>query len=451
MATYDYDLFTIGAGSGGVRASRLAGRLGKRVALAEEWTVGGTCVHRGCIPKKFYVYASHYHEDFEDARAFGWNVEVSGFDWPRLVAAKKKELARLEGLYEKGLADANVAVLRGRAVLEDAHTINLGGKLMTAENILIATGGRPYMQDIPGYRHMITSDEVFDLPELPRRVVIAGAGYIALEFAGILNGLGSDVTVVYRRTGVLRGFDDDVRKVVQEELEAKGIRFVFETVFEEVQDRDDGLHVRLANGATLVADCVLMAAGRKPNTHGLGCEAAGVRLADSGAVVVDDWSRTSQPNIFAVGDVTDRVNLTPVAIHEAMCLTETLWKGRPTKPDHADIATAVFTQPPVGTVGLSESEARARFGEIDVYKARFRPLKHTISGRPEKVLVKLLVDRATGRVVGVHMVGMDAPEIIQALAIAVKAGVTKAQFDATMAVHPTTAEEFVLMHEKSAG
>jgi glutathione reductase (NADPH) len=451
MATYDYDLFTIGAGSGGVRAARLAGKLGKRSALAEEWTVGGTCVHRGCIPKKFYVYASHFADEFEAARAFGWDIEVSAFDWPRLVAAKKKELARLEGLYEKGLSDAGVTVLRGRALLEDAHTVNLGGKLITAENILIATGGRPHMHDIPGYQHMITSDDVFDLPELPRRVVISGAGYIALEFACIFRGLGSDVTVVYRRTGVLRGFDDDVRKALQEELEARGIRFVFETVFEEICKTGDGLTVRLANGDTLAADCVLMAAGRMPNTHGLGCDKAGVALASDGAVVVDAYSRTSQPNIFAVGDVTNRVNLTPVAIHEAMCLTETLWKGNPTKPDHADIATAVFTQPPVGTVGLTEAEARARFGEVDIYRARFRPLKHTISGSTEKVLVKLVVARESDRVVGVHMVGMDAGEIIQALAIAVKAGVTKAQFDATMAVHPTTAEEFVLMYEKSAG
>jgi glutathione reductase (NADPH) len=451
MAKYDYDLFTIGAGSGGVRAARLAGRLGKRSALAEEWTVGGTCVHRGCIPKKFYVYASHFADEFEAARSFGWDIEVSAFDWPRLVAAKKKELARLEGLYEKGLSDAGVTVLRGRAVLEDAHTVNLGGKLITAENILIATGGRPQMHDIPGAQHMITSDEVFDLPELPRRVVISGAGYIALEFACIFRGLGSDVTVVYRRTGVLRGFDDDVRKALQEEMEAKGIRFVFETVFEEVHKNDDGLTVRLANGDTLAADCVLMAAGRTGNTHGLGCDKAGVTLASDGSVVVDAYSRTSQPNIFAVGDVTKRVNLTPVAIHEAMCLTETLWKGNPSKPDHADIATAVFTQPPVGTVGLTETEARKRFGEVDIYRARFRPLKHTISGSTEKVLVKLVVARESDRVVGVHMVGMDAGEIIQALAIAVKAGVTKAQFDATMAVHPTTAEEFVLMYEKSAG
>ncbi len=445
---YDFDLFTIGAGSGGVRASRLAGKLGKRSALAEEWTVGGTCVHRGCIPKKFYVYAAHYAEDFADARAFGWDVEVKGFDWPRLVAAKKKELTRLEGLYGKGLADANVTLMRGRAVLEDAHTIRINDELVTAENILIATGGRPHVPAIPGAEHLITSDEIFDLPELPRRFVVVGAGYIALEFACILHGLGAEVTVVYRGQGVLRGFDDDVRAAVQEEMEAKGIRFVFNAVFEQIDKKADGLHIRLSNGDTLTADQALMAAGRQAHTKGLGAEKAGVTLDKGGAVVVDAFSRTSQKNIFAVGDVTNRVNLTPVAIHESMCLIETLFKDNPTKPDHADIATAVFTQPPVGTVGLTEAQARDKFGAADIYRARFRPLKHTISGRAERVLVKLVVDPASDRVVGAHMVGLDTPEIIQALAIAIKAGVTKSQFDATMAVHPTTAEELVLMYEK---
>ncbi|MGE0650227.1 MAG: glutathione-disulfide reductase [Alphaproteobacteria bacterium] len=449
MATYDYDLFTIGAGSGGVRAARLAGQLGKRSAIAEDWTLGGTCVHRGCIPKKFYVFASHFAEDFVDARAFGWDVEVKGFDWPRLVAVKKKELARLEGLYEQGLTGAGARILRGRAVLEDAHTVNVGGERVTAENILIATGGRPYMHDVSGHELMITSDRIFDLPQFPKRVVIAGAGYIALEFACILKGLGAEVTVVYRRTGVLRGFDDDVRTALQEEIEARGVKFVFETVFERVERKADGLHVTLRNGDTLIADQVLMAAGRDPATKGLGCEAAGVALNERGAVVVDEYSRTTKPNIYAIGDVTERVNLTPVAIHEAMCLIDTLFRDTPTKPDHADIATAVFTQPPVGTVGLTEAEARERCGNVDIYRARFRPLKHTISGRSERVMAKLVVDHASDRVVGVHMVGLDAPEIIQALAVAVKARVTKAQFDATMAVHPTTAEEFVLMYQKT--
>lgn len=450
MADYDYDLFTIGAGSGGVRAARLAGKMGKRSALAEEWTVGGTCVHRGCIPKKFYVYASHFADDFEDARAFGWDVEVKGFDWPRLVAAKKKELERLGGLYDKGLSDAGVTVLRARAVLEDAHTVNIGGKLVTAENILIATGGRPNIPDIPGAENVITSDDIFDLPQLPGRVVIEGAGFIALEFAYILKGLGSDVTVVYRRTGVLRGFDDDIRTAVQEEMEAKGIRFVFESVIEKVEKKADGLHVHATGGVVLRADQVLMGAGRNPNTHGLGCDKAGVALDKSGAVVVDAVSRTSQSNIFAVGDVTNRVNLTPVAIHEAMCVIDTLYKGKATAPDHADVPAAVFTQPPVGTVGLTEAAARERFGAVDIYRARFRPLKHTISGRGERVMIKLVVDRASRRVAGVHMVGLDAAEIIQAVAIAVKAGLTKDQFDATMALHPTTAEELVLLYEKVA-
>jgi glutathione reductase (NADPH) len=445
---FDFDLFTIGAGSGGVRAARLAGKLGKRSALAEEWTVGGTCVHRGCIPKKFYVYAAHYAEDFEEARAFGWDVAVKGFDWPRLVAAKKKELSRLEGLYGKGLADANVTLKHGRATLEDNHTIRINDELVTAENILIATGGRPFVPQIPGAEHLITSDEIFDLPEMPRRFVVAGAGYIALEFACILRGLGAEVTVVYRGQGVLRGFDDDVRTAVQEEMEAKGIGFVFNTVFERIDKKADGLHIRLSNGDTLTADQALMAAGREAHTKGLGLEKAGVALDENGAVLVDSFSRTSQSNIFAVGDVTDRVNLTPVAIHESMCLIETLFKDNPTKPDHGDIATAVFTQPPVGTVGLTEVQAREKYGAADIYRARFRPLKHTVSGRAERVLVKLVVEPASDRVVGAHMVGLDTPEIVQVLAIAVKAGVTKAQFDATMAVHPTTAEELVLMYEK---
>lgn len=448
MATYDFDLFTIGAGSGGVRAARLAGKLGKRSGLAEEWTVGGTCVHRGCIPKKFYVFASHFADDFEDARAFGWDVDVRGFDWPTLVAAKKKELSRLEGLYEKGLSDAGVRLYRGRATLEDAHTVNVAGHRFTAENILIATGGRPYMPDIPGAEHMITSNEVFDLPRFPKRVVIAGAGYIALEFAGIFHGLGAEVTVVYRGTGLLRGFDDDIRETLLEELSARGIRFVFETVFTRIEKKSDGLHAFCKNGESLVADQILMAAGRRPNTAELGLEAAGVQLDGDGAVVVDDHLRSSVPHVFAVGDSTHRLNLTPVAIHEAMCLIETLFRDNPTPPDHDHVATAVFSQPPVATVGLAEHEARTRFGAIDIYRARFRPLRHTISGREERVMIKLVVERATQRVVGVHMVGLDAAEIVQAVAIAVKAGVTKDKFDATMALHPTTAEELVLMYDK---
>ncbi len=450
MPGYDFDLFTIGAGSGGVRAARLAGGLGKRSGLAEEWTVGGTCVHRGCIPKKFYVYASHFADDFEDAAAYGWSIEGVRFDWPTLVAAKKKELKRLEGIYGKVLGDAGVELFPARAVMEDAHTIRIGERRVTAENIVIATGSRPYMPDIPGAEHMITSDEAFDLPEFPKRVVIAGAGYIALEFACIFRGLGAEVTVVYRRTGVLRGFDEDIRASVQQEMEAKGIRFVFDSIFEAVEKTPDGLHVRLSNGTVLEADQVLMAAGRNPNTKGLGLEAAGVEMEENGAVRVDHFSRTSQPHIFAIGDCTHRVNLTPVAIHEAICVIDTLFKGRPHPRDHEHIATAVFTQPPVGTIGLTEEEARARYDDVAIYRARFRPLKHTITGREEFVMIKIVTDRKTDRVLGVHMVGMDAGEIIQAVAIAVKAGVTKAEMDATMAVHPTTAEELVLMYEPVA-
>ena len=449
MPPHDLDLLVIGAGSGGVRAARLAGRLGRRAAIVEEWTVGGTCVHRGCIPKKFYVFASHFADEFADARAYGWTVPEPSFDWPALVAAKKKELARLEGLYEKGLADAQVELVRGRAVLEDAHTARVGERRIGAETILVSTGSRPYMPEIPGAELMITSDEVFDLPALPGRVLIAGAGYIALEFAGILNGLGSEVTVVYRGEGVLRGFDEDVRAAVREEMEKKGIRFRFETVFARIDRTADGLAVATSHGDVMTADAVLMAAGRRPNTAAMGLEAAGVKLAENGAVAVDAHSRSSVPNIYAVGDVTSRRNLTPVAIHEAVCLIETLYKDKPTAPDHRDIASAVFTQPPVGTVGLTEAEARAELGAVEIYRSRFRPLKFTVSGRDERVMAKLVVDAASRRVVGAHMVGIDAPEIVQALAVAVKAGVTKEQWDATMAVHPTTAEEFVVMYDRA--
>lgn len=447
MPEYDFDLLTIGAGSGGVRAARLAGLAGKRSALVEEWTVGGTCVNRGCIPKKFYVYASHFADDFEDAAAYGWAVEGVRFDWPALVAAKKMELERLQGIYEKNLAAADVKLIRGRAVLEDAHTARIGNRSVSAETILVATGSRPYMPDIPGAEHLITSDEIFDLARMPARLVIAGAGYIALEFACIMRGLGSEVTVVYRRDKVLRGFDEDVRDAVQAEMARKGIAFRFETVFERIDKERGGLRVTTNGGDTIEADQVLMAAGRHPNTRDMGLEAAGVELAANGAVEVDALSRSSVPNIYAIGDCTDRVNLTPVAIHEAICVYDTLYGAGPRPADHENVASAVFTQPPVGTVGLTEAAARERYGEVDVYRSRFRPLKHTITGREEYVTLKLVVARDSGRVVGVHMVGMDAAEIVQALAVAVKAGVTKAQWDTTMAVHPTTAEEFVLMYE----
>lgn len=447
MADYDFDLFTIGAGSGGVRAARLAAAKGKRSGLVEEWTVGGTCVHRGCVPKKFYVFASHFADDFDDAAAYGWTVEGRRFDWPTLVEAKKTELRRLEGIYHKVIADAGTKLFTGHATLEDAHTIRIGADTLSAENILISTGASPYLPPIDGAELAITSNEIFDLPEFPKRLVINGAGYIALEFACIMGGLGADVTMVYRRLGVLRGFDEDIRIAVQSELREKGIRFRFEAEIERIEQAEDGLAVTLSGGDVLAADQVLFATGRVPNTAELGLEAAGVTLEENGAVRVDEYSRTAQSHIFAIGDCTDRVNLTPVAIHEAVCLIETLYGEAPRAPDHESIATAVFTQPPVGTVGLTEDQARARFDNIDIYRTRFRPLKHSITKREEYVMIKLVVDGASDRVLGVHMVGMDAAEIIQTLGIAIKAGVTKAEMDATMAVHPTTGEELVLMYE----
>lgn len=450
MPNYDFDLFAIGAGSGGVRAARLAAAKGKRSGLVEEWTVGGTCVHRGCIPKKLYVFASHFSDDFDDAAAYGWTIEGRRFDWPTLVEAKKRELRRLESIYHKVLGEAGAKLFTGHATLEDAHTIRIGANTLTAENILISTGSKPDFPLIDGAELAISSNEVFDLPEFPRRLVINGAGYIALEFACIMRGLGAEVTVVYRRDKVLRGFDEDIRLAVHSEMLAKGIQFRFESQIRKIEKTADGLAVTLAHGEVLAADQVLVATGRVPNTREIGLEAAGLELKENGAVRVDEYSRSTQPHIFAIGDCTDRINLTPVAIHEAVCLIDTLFGAAPRAPDHENVATAVFSQPPVGTIGPTEAEARAKFGDIDVYRTRFRPLKHTITGREEHVMMKLLVDRASDRVLAAHMVGMDAPELVQALAIAIKSGVTKAQMDATMAVHPTTGEELVLMGEPVA-
>lgn len=443
----DFDLFTIGAGSGGVRAARLAAAKGKRSGLAEEWTVGGTCVHRGCIPKKLYVFASHFGDDFDDAAAYGWTVEGRSFDWPTLVEAKQRELRRLESIYNKVISEAGAKLFTGRATLKDAHTIRIGNNTMTAENILISTGGKPYLPPIEGAELAITSNEIFDLPKFPQRLVINGAGYIALEFACIMRGLGAQVTVVYRGDKVLRGFDEDVRLAVQSEMLGKGIQFRFDAEIQKIEEATDGLAVTLAHGEVLPADQVLVATGRVPNTRDIGLEQLGVELEENGAVRVDKFSRSTQPHIFAIGDCTDRINLTPVAIHEAVCLIDTLYGTGPRMPDHEHIATAVFTQPPVGTIGPTEAEARNQFENIAIYRARFRPLRHTITGREEYVMIKIIVDRTSDRVLGVHMVGMDSAEIIQALGIAIKAGVTKTEMDATMAVHPTTGEELVLMYE----
>lgn len=443
----DYDLFTIGAGSGGVAASRRAAILGAKVAIAENRRVGGTCVLRGCVPKKLLIYGVHFHEEVEDAAGYGWTVEGASLDWAKLIQAKNRELDRLNGIYLGMLRDAGVTLLEGTARLVAPDTVEIDGKTVTAKQVLIATGGRPELPAIPGIEHAITSDEALDLTRLPRRIAIVGGGYIAVEFAGIFNAAGVEVTLILRGPAILRGFDDDIREHLSAEMTAKGIRILTGTVIEAIAHGAQGYALRTKDGATIDTDLVMYATGRQPNSGGLGLEEAGVKLGPGGAILVDDWQRTSVPNIYAVGDCTDRLNLTPVAIAEGRALVETLFGNNPTQMDHATVATAVFSQPPVGTVGLSESAAAAQGLGLDIYLARFRPMKHTLSGRNSRVMLKLVVSQSDGRILGCHMVGADAPEIIQAMAVAVKAGLTKRQLDQTIAIHPTTAEELVLMRE----
>jgi len=447
MAEYDFDLFTIGAGSGGVRASRMAASYGARVAVAEESRLGGTCVNVGCIPKKLMVYASHFADDFEDAAAYGWSLGERSFDWSTLVANKDREIARLNGIYENILKSNNVEILDGHARVVDPHTVEVAGRRYTAEHILLATGSAPLMPDDEGAEHAISSNEMFHLPEQPRRILIVGGGYIAVEFAGILHGLGSEVTQIYRGPLFLRGFDQDVREVLAEEMRRREIDLRFETELERIEKTGGGLRVSLRDGSTLEVDQVLCAIGRRPLLRDLGLESVGVALDERGAVVVDEFGRTNIPSIHAIGDITDRIQLTPVAIHEAMALTATLFDGRPTPVDHENVPSAVFSQPPIGSVGCTEEQARERFGAIDVYRSRFRPLRHTLTGSGETMLMKLLVEKAGGRVVGLHVLGADAGEIVQGFAVAVKAGLTKEQFDATVGIHPTAAEELVTMRE----
>ncbi|MFY8141341.1 MAG: glutathione-disulfide reductase [Caulobacter sp.] len=450
MATYDYDLFVIGAGSGGVRASRLAAMTGARVAVAEEHRVGGTCVIRGCVPKKFMVYASEFSNQVKTARGFGWTVPEPTFDWPTFRQANDIEIARLSGIYVTNLQKAGAELIHKRAVVKDAHTVEIVGedRTVTAEKILIATGGRVTVPDLPGVEHAITSNEAFHLDRLPESILVVGGGYIAVEFAGIFAGLGSKVTLLYRGPNILRGFDDDVRAHLTGELERRGIKVVLGCQHERLEKTGAGIVSTLNNGMTFTTEQVMFATGREPYVEGLGLEAAGVALNERGAVKVDAYSKTSVDSIWAVGDVTDRMNLTPVAIREGAAFAETEFRGHPTTFDHDTIATAVFSQPPIGTVGLGEGEARKAFGQIDVYRAIFRPMKVTFYGGEERTLMKLLVRADTQQVVGVHIVGPDAPEMIQMAAIAVKMGVTKQQWDSTCAVHPTAAEELVTMREK---
>lgn len=450
MADYDYDLFTIGAGSGGVRASRMAAQTGARVAVAEEYRVGGTCVIRGCVPKKLFVYASHFAEDFEDAQGFGWSATEPVFSWPALVAAKDKEIDRLNGLYIRGLRNANVEIIDDRAELRDTHTVHLvkEKRNVTARVILIATGGSPVMPAIPGIEYCITSNEAFYLEKLPRHITIVGGGYIAVEFAGIFHGLGVETTLLYRGEEVLRGFDNDLREGLHREMAKKGIDVRCKAEPLSVEKSNKGFDVKLNNGETLTTGLVMMATGRAPNTQGLGLEKAGVKLTSRGAVRVDEYSRSNIENIYAVGDVTDRMALTPVAIREGSAFADTVFGKNPTSVNYDYVPTAVFSQPEIGTVGFSEEDALARFGAVDIYKSTFRPMKHTLSGRDTQTIMKLVVEQATSRMLGVHILGPDAGEMVQCLGIALKMGATKADFDATMALHPSAAEELVTMRQK---
>lgn len=454
MTTYDYDLFTIGAGSGGVRATRLAASYGARAAVAEEYRVGGTCVIRGCIPKKLFVYASEFGHMFHDAKAYGWTSGKPHFDWRALVANKDAEIDRLNGIYIRNLKNAGADIIDSRAVLKDAHTVHLVKEQrdVTAEKILIATGGAPWTDaSIPGHDLAVTSNEAFHLDTFPKRVVIAGGGYIAIEFACIFKGLGAEVTLVYRGEDVLRYFDRDISVQVHREMQRMGIRVMTSAVFTRIDDLGGGARrAHLNAGGHIDADLVFWAVGRKPATAGLGLETAGVKLGKDGAVIVDEFSKTNVANIWAVGDVTDRVQLTPVAIREGAAFAETEFNGNPQKVDYAFIPKAVFSQPPVGSVGYSEGEARKKFGAVDVYKADFRPMKNTLSGAESRTFMKLVVEAKSDRILGVHIVGEGAPEMIQCLAISVKAGLKKRDFDDTIALHPTSAEELVLMRTKWA-
>jgi len=450
MQEFEYDLFVIGAGSGGVRAARIAASYGSRVAIAEEYRVGGTCVIRGCVPKKILVYASRFSDEFENAAGFGWSFSEPSFDWPSLIAAKDKEIARLEAAYGSTLAKFNVEVFAERATVSGPNEIVLvSGRKITAKYILIATGGRPNIDPkLPGREHVITSNEAFDLKTMPRRVVVAGGGYIAVEFASIFNGLGADVTLVYRGEKVLRGFDEDLRDGLTAAMTKRGIRIITGQVFTKIEKSGGALAGHLTGGEILEADAIMFAIGRSPNSTGLGLEAAGVKLDGDGAVVVDAGSRTTVASIYAVGDVTNRVNLTPVAIREGHAFADSVFGGKPKSVDYKMIPTAVFATPEIGTVGFSEHEARTQFGAVDIYKGSFRPMKSIIAGRDERMMMKVIVEAASDRVVGVHLLGPDSAEIAQMAAIALRMGATKSDFDQTMALHPSAAEELVTLREK---
>jgi glutathione reductase (NADPH) len=454
MADYDYDLFVIGAGSGGVRAARLAAMTGARVMVAEEYRIGGTCVIRGCVPKKLMVYASDFRRDFGIARGYGWIDCNPTFDWKTFRMIKDREIDRLSGIYTANLTEAGADILRGTARFLDPNTLEVncegGTQKITAAKILIAAGGRPSLPaEVAGIEHVITSEEAFELPELPSRMVIVGGGYIAVEFACIFHGLGVDVTLVYRGQNLLRGFDEDVRAHLTDELRLRGLKVLLSRQYKQIEKRADGVLVsHLSDSLKLESEVVMFATGREPHVKTLGLDKAGVRLNHRGAVAVDAFSRTNVEHIWAIGDITERLPLTPAAIREAQAFVETVFHDRPMSFDHADVPTAVFSQPPVGAVGLTEGEARRIHCEVDIYLAKFRPMRSAFAGGDERMMMKLVVACATGKIVGCHIVGVDAPEMIQIAAIAVKAGLTKSQWDSTCALHPSVAEELVTMREK---
>lgn len=449
---YDFDLFVIGVGSGGVRAARMASTYGAKVATAEDRYMGGTCVNVGCVPKKLFVYASHFNEEYHHAEGFGWGKAAPEFDWPTLLKNKNTEISRLNGIYQGLLDNAGVTHFDGRARIVDEHHVSIGDKVISTEKILIATGGWPSVPEFPGSEHVITSNEAFFLESLPKRSLVVGGGYIAVEFAGIFAGLGIDSHLSYRGPLFLKNFDEDVRHVVADELVKKGIDLHFNTNVEKIDKQADGSFlVSFKEGHSMEVDLVMYATGRVPNVTDIGLENVEVKQGKNGAILVDDEYRTSVNNIFALGDVTDKIQLTPVAIREAMAFVQTQYLNQPTKMDYEGIATAVFCQPNIGTVGLTEAEAKEKYGEVDIYRSNFKAMKHTLSGSDEGSMMKIIVDRATDKVVGVHMVGAEAGEIIQGIAIALKAGATKAVFDATVGIHPTSAEEFVTMREPVTG
>lgn len=450
MSEFEYDLFIIGAGSGGVRAARMSASLGARVAVAEDRYLGGTCVNVGCVPKKLFVYASHFSEDFENARSFGWDIKETGFDWSTLVKNKNTEIKRLNDVYQRILDNSGAKTIHGRAKIVDEHTVEVEGQHITAERILIVTGGWPSVPDIPGKEHIISSNEAFFLDSLPEKIIIVGGGYIAVEFAGIFHGLGVDITLLYRGPLFLRGFDQDVREALADEMQKKGIKIKFNSNIAEIEKtekNDNELIATLEDGEQLQAGQVMYATGRKPMTENLGLETVGIELDKNNAIKINEEYQTNVPSIYAIGDVTNRVNLTPVALAEGMVLAKRFYANEDKDVDYSNIPTCVFSQPNIGTVGLTEEEAREKFDEIEIYKSSFKPMKLSLSDSDEKTLMKIIVDKKTDLVVGVHMLGPDAGEIIQGIGIAIKAGATKKVFDSTIGIHPTAAEEFVTMRE----